>query len=83
MTIEVGKDGKIVIEKKTTLQSGDNLTITGKKKVLITAQDEITLKCGSASIILKKNGDIQISGNKINIKGSGDVQIKGSKIAQN
>jgi len=53
------------------------------KKIQITAQDEISFKVGSASILMKKNGDITISGKKINIKGSGDVTIKGSKIKEN
>ncbi len=83
LTLEVGKDAKVVIGKKTSLQSGDDVTVTGKKKVVINVQDQLTIKCCKASIILKKNGDIEISGNKINVKGSGDVKIKGSKIAQN
>jgi type VI secretion system secreted protein VgrG len=45
---------------------------------------EITiLKCGQASIILKKNGDISITGNEISIKASGDIVLKGQKILQN
>ncbi len=38
---------------------------------------------GSAEIVLKKNGDITIKGNKISVKGDGDVTIKGSKILEN
>jgi type VI secretion system secreted protein VgrG len=53
------------------------------KKVQITADDEIHLKTGDAEIILKKNGDISIKGNKINVNGSGDVIIKGSKVKSN
>ncbi len=53
------------------------------KKIQLTAQDEISLKVGSASILMKKNGDITIKGKKINVKGSGDVTIKGSKIKEN
>jgi type VI secretion system secreted protein VgrG len=53
------------------------------KKIQLTADDEITLKVGSAKISMKKNGDIVISGGKLNIKGSGAVGIKGSKITQN
>jgi type VI secretion system secreted protein VgrG len=41
------------------------------------------LKTGSASITLKKNGDIIVKGNKISITGSGDVVVKGSKIGAN
>jgi type VI secretion system secreted protein VgrG len=54
-----------------------------KDGVLIDSKKEIVLKSGSASITLKKNGDIEIKGKKINIKGSGDVVIKGSKITEN
>lgn len=47
------------------------------------AEDELQIKVGSAELTMKKNGDITLIGNKINIKGSGDVIIKGSKIAEN
>lgn len=53
------------------------------KTVTVTADDEILVKTGSASISMKKNGDITIEGAKITIKGSGDVIIKGQKILQN
>ncbi len=53
------------------------------KTITITAGDQIVLKTGSASITMKKNGDIMIEGKQITIKGSGDVIIKGQKILQN
>jgi type VI secretion system secreted protein VgrG len=53
------------------------------KKMQFVAEDEIHLKTGSAEIIMKKNGDITIKGNKISVKGDGDVVIKGSKIKGN
>lgn len=53
------------------------------KAIQITAQDEISFKVGSASILMKKNGDITIKGKKINVKGSGDVIVKGSNIKEN
>ena len=52
-------------------------------KVQITAKSEISFKCGSASILMKKNGDITIKGKKINVKGSGDIILKGSNIKEN
>ena len=53
------------------------------KTVTINADDEVLIKTGSASINMKKNGDITINGKKITIKGSGDVIIKGQKILEN
>ena len=50
---------------------------------MIDAGDQITLKTGKASIVMKKNGDIVIKGKKITTKGSGDVVIKGSKVGIN
>jgi type VI secretion system secreted protein VgrG len=73
-TVSVGKDHK----EETT----KNYSLTAKQ-IYIEGQDQIEIKSGSASIMLKKNGDIQIKGNKISIKGSGDVVIKGSKIGEN
>lgn len=80
--IDVTKDltatvsGGIVIE-ATKEFSGSGKTIT------LEADDTLTLKCGSAKIVLSKNGDITIDGGKISLKGSGDVAIKGSKTAVN
>jgi type VI secretion system secreted protein VgrG len=73
-TVSVGKDHKE--------QTTKNYSLTAKQ-IYIEGQDQIEIKSGSASIMLKKNGDIEIKGNKISIKGSGDVVIKGSKIGEN
>ncbi len=71
----VGRDRSVDIGKNDALKVG--------KKLMIDAGDEIVLKTGSASITMKKNGDITIQGKQINIKGSGNVVIKGQKISQN
>jgi type VI secretion system secreted protein VgrG len=78
-----GKDVKVKSGKKMALDSGDDFSIDGKKKGVIEIADELSIKVGSASITMKKNGDITIKGKKINIKGSGDIVIKGSKILEN
>ena len=57
----------------------------------IDAGDSITIKTGSASITMKKDGTIVIKGKditiegsgKINVKASSDVVIKGSKVGIN
>jgi type VI secretion system secreted protein VgrG len=97
-TITVGEDQTESVGKGYTLDIAKDLmeTVGGQhseavtkeyslsaKKIQLTADDEITLKVGSAKISMKKNGDIVISGGKLNIKGSGAVGIKGSKITQN
>ena len=71
------------IGKNSVINIGKNNTLNVGKKLQISAGDQIVLKTGSATIVMKKNGDITIKGKKISIKGSGDIKIKGSKIAEN
>ena len=74
-TTSIGKDRSTSVAKNESLEVGKSITIS--------AGDEIVLKTGSATITMKKNGDITIEGKQITIKGSGDVIIKGQKILQN
>jgi type VI secretion system secreted protein VgrG len=74
-TLSISKDDSETVGKSRTVSIGKTLSID--------VSDEITITCGSASINMKKNGDITINGKAINIKGSGDVTIKGQKILQN
>jgi len=82
MTITIGKDLKESVDG----QYAENVTKEyglKAKKISLQADDEIILKTGSASIIMKKNGDITIKGNNISVKGSANVVIKGSKVSVN
>lgn len=91
ISLKAGQDISGNAGKNISVEGGEN--ISGKagkdvafqagKKMALIAEDEIILKTGSASIVMKKNGDIQIKGNKITIKGDGDITIKGSKILEN
>ena len=40
--------------------------------------DEITLKTGDASIVMKKDGTIALKGKDISIEGSGKISVKAS-----
>ena len=69
--------------KTMTLIAGEDFALSGKKKGIIELTDELTIKVGSASITLKKNGDIVLNGKKISVTGSGDVVLKGTKVTAN
>ena len=89
-TETVGKNMKITISQDLTESvSGSYSESVTKaynataKTITMEAADQITLKTGSAKIIMKKSGDITISGKNINVKGSGNIVLKGSKISEN
>ncbi|HET9985781.1 MAG TPA: type VI secretion system tip protein TssI/VgrG [Longimicrobiales bacterium] len=97
--VDIGGDRTQVVAKKETINVGDKRTtdigaddaLTVAKKLTVDAGDEILLKTGEASILLKKDGTITIKGKdikiegsgKINVKASGDVVVKGSKVQAN
>jgi len=90
-SVAVDKNRALVIGKDLSVTTGDDEIRKTGKKLVIDAGDSILIKCGAASISLKKNGDIKIDGKslvlkasaKINVKASGTVTIKGSKILEN
>ena len=82
-TEQIGKDETVSVGVNRTHQIGEDDTLSVGKNLSVDAGDQITIKTGSASIVMKKNGDITINGAKITIKGSGNVIIKGQKILEN
>ncbi len=89
--VDVGGDVTVAIKGGRSQNISKDDAIQVGQKLTIVVADEITLKSGSASIVLKKSGDITIKGKnivleasaKINVKASGDIVMKGSKIGQN
>ncbi len=67
--IDLGADQSITIAGKKTLNVGKVLSVE--------AGDEITLTCGSASLSMKKDGTIEISGKNISINGEGKLTAEG------
>ena len=98
-TLSVGKKETITVSdsrsdevaKNRDTSVGENDSLQVGKKLVLDAGEQITIRTGSASITMKKDGTITIAGKditlqgsgKINIKASSDVVIKGSKVTQN
>jgi len=82
MTIHVDKDLKESVSGAYTEHVTKDYSLHAKT-ITMDADDKITIKTGSAQIVMKSNGDITISGKTINIKGSSNVVIKGSKVITN
>jgi hypothetical protein len=61
------------------------------RRFISVERNEVVIKNGTASIVLKGNGSIEIKGgdiviagsSKVTVKASSDLVLKGSKISQN
>ncbi len=90
-TEKVAKDETVGIDGNRSHTIGKNDTLDVGKVLTITAGDQISITTGQASIVMKKNGDITITGKNITITGSGEIvgkatknmTLKGKKILQN
>jgi len=90
-SINVGGDQSTSVSKGRTANVTNDDSLKVGKNLVIDAGDSVTIKTGSASITMKKDGTISIKGKditvdgsgKINVKASSDVVIKGSKVGVN
>ena len=53
------------------------------KRVVIEGQDEIVLKCGEASITLRRNGKVIVKGTRLESRATGTHRIKGGAVEIN
>jgi len=81
-TLKVGKD--LVLNVGGALQHTVAKAFTLKaKQIVLSAEDELTIKVGSATMQFKKSGDVVVKGSKVEVKASGDIVLKGSKVSEN
>lgn len=71
--VSVGMSQQTNIGKNMTTSVGSDQSTTVGKNCVIDAGDSITIKTGSASITMKKDGTILIEGKDISIKGSSSI----------
>jgi type VI secretion system secreted protein VgrG len=91
LSTNVGKDETRGVTGGRSANIGKDDALKVGKNYVLDAGDSITIKTGSASITMKKDGTIVIKGKdisvqgsgKINVKASSDVVIKGSKVGIN
>ena len=87
----VKKDESLSVSGKRSQSIGKDDSLRVGQKLTLDAGDQVVLKAGSASITLKKNGEIVIRGKnltldgtgKIKVKATSNISIKGRKISHN
>jgi len=95
----IGANSTLSVSGSSTENIGGNLsqtiggdwTVLARRSAVIEARDMLVLRVGKSSIVMKADGEINISGVRVNIDGSADVTvksagstvIKGAKILQN
>lgn len=62
--------------------AGHDLVVKAKELTL-SAEDQITLQAGGATLQLTKSGDVTVNGQQVKVTASGPVVLKGSAISEN
>lgn len=88
--VMVGSDMTERVAGSRTVIVGEYLTMTvaetarvKAKSILVEADEELVLKCGSAMVSLKRNGDIVIEGTSYTGRVTGDIVLKGARVSVN
>ncbi|MBJ7310783.1 type VI secretion system tip protein VgrG [Rugamonas sp. CCM 8940] len=81
--ISVGMAMTVLVGLSKTIKVCVNFLIDVGEKISILAGEEFRVKVGSASLSMKSNGEVHISGTKVTIDSSGPVQINGKNVDLN
>ena len=81
LTVAVtGKETRTITkDRATSAKENDALDIA--KKYTLSAGDQITLTCGMAKIVMKKDGTIEISGKDVKLSGTASAKVDGTQTA--
>ena len=81
LTVSVtGKETRTVTkDRATSAKASDTLDVT--KKYTLTAGEQITLECGLAKIVMKKDGTVEISGKDVKLKGTQKASVDAAQTA--
>ena len=97
-TLQVGGDLTETVDQKSTLEVTKELVtqvegalsqsaregyVLQAKQIEVAAEEEYRLEVGSASLTIKKGGEVMLSGTKIAVNGSTAVQLKAPQITEN
>ena len=74
--------GLVQLPTERTVSANNQVTMDGRR-LLLTAQEEITIRCGEASITLTRAGKVLIKGSYLLSKSTGPNRVKGGSVQLN
>ncbi|MEZ6137680.1 MAG: type VI secretion system tip protein TssI/VgrG [Pirellulaceae bacterium] len=89
LDVSVGENQHVAIEehqitrvgKSKDVHVGDDFTLDCQKNIIMTAADSISIGTGQSSILMKKDGTIEINGVNVTVNGSANVTVDAATIA--
>lgn len=68
---------------EATVEARPDVAVVDGRRVVIDAEDEVVLRCGDASITLRRNGKIVVRGLYVETHAAGTNRIKGGSVKIN
>ena len=79
LQLSVGNNESRAVGKDRSTEVGENDSLKVGKRLVLEAGDEVLIKTGASSLVMKKDGTIQIKGVDIKISGSKSIVEKAGK----
>src|SRR5215471_8780811 len=80
LTVEIKSKETHTITKDRATNAKENDKLDVGKKYTLTAADQITLECGAAKIVMKKDGTVEISGKEVKLNGTMKATVDATQI---
>lgn len=76
----IGQNWSASVGNNLSVAVGAGYQISVGKDLTVEAKDQIVFKCGTATLILRKSGDIELKGNVILPASAKDLLLRGTKM---
>jgi type VI secretion system secreted protein VgrG len=80
-SVTIGGDRSKTIGKNETMTIGKNETIAIGGSLIISVADQITFQVGAATLDMKKDGTIELTGKDLKVVGSQEVKVSAPEVA--
>jgi len=72
-TLATGMDYQSSSSRSVNVDIGQDLAVKARKHIAIGSGDDLALRSGSASIVMKKDGEVAIKGKDVSLEAAGKI----------